>query len=78
MIVRKETKVETEMKSIKLTESTEFDVVYAISSLAEEVCIKVDYDWSYEEMIGYVLDELMRNGTVSVDGMLKYLGREVK
>lgn len=78
MIVKKETKITTEMKSIELTESTEFDVVYAISSLAEEICIKVDYDWSYEEMLGYVLDELMRNGRVSVDGMLKYLGREVK
>lgn len=78
MVVRKTTQITTEMKSIELTESKEFDVLYAISSLAEEVCVKVDYDWSYEEMVGYVLDELMRNGTVSVDGMLKYLGRKVK
>ena len=75
MVVKKETKITTEMKSIELTDKKEFDVLYAISSLAEEVCIKVDYDWSYEDMVGYVLDELMRDGTVSVDGMLKYLGR---
>lgn len=75
MVVKKETKITTEMKSIELTDSKEFDVLYAISSLAEEVCIKVDYDWSYEEMVGYVLEELIKGGTVSVNGMLKYLGR---
>lgn len=75
MIVKKETKITTEMKSIELTDSKEFDVLYAISSLAEEACIKVDYDWSYEDMVGYVLEKLIKDGAVSVNGILKYLGR---
>ena len=76
MIVKRETKVETQMKSIKLTDTKEFDLLYAITSLAEEVCVKIDYDWSYEDMVGYVVNKLMRDGNVSVDEVLKYLGRE--
>lgn len=78
MIVGEKIETTAVIESIDLTESTEFDVVYAISSLAEEVCLRDGYYWSYEEMVGYVLGNLMKSGTVSVNGMLEYLEREVK
>ena len=63
--------IEKVIKGIEIQKQEEMDLLYYISSLTEQICYELDWDYTYEEILGTVIKKLMEYQKASVDDIVE-------
>ena len=68
--------VEKIIRGIEIHKQEEMDLLYYTSSLAEQICNELDWEYTYEEILGTVIEKLMKTQKAYAEDIVEEYRRE--